>query len=207
MLKRSAIVFCALALLSTSVLSQSAIAPPAEEKVTALLIIDIQDFYFPGGAMPLVGPEAASLNAAKILEKFRAEGRPVIHVGHNAKSNMGFHVSVAPKSGEKIFYKDEVNAFNGTDLLPYLKEQKVRRLVIMGMQTHMCVEAAVRAASDFGFECILIEDACATRNLKYRNREISAEDVHAATLNTLDRNYAAVVDAETFLATGEGMNR
>jgi nicotinamidase-related amidase len=201
LLKISAMVFCALALFSASVLSQTATAPPSEEKLTALLIIDIQDFYFPGGAMPLVRPEAASLNAARILEKFREEGRPVIHVGHNAKNKMGFHEAVAPKSGEKVFYKDEVSAFNGTDLLSYLKEQKVQRLVIVGMQTHMCVEAAVRAAYDLGFECILVEDACATRNLKYKDREIRAEDVHAATLSTLDRTYSVVVDTETFLAT------
>lgn len=200
MLKIWVMVFCALTLFSVSALSQAVPAPPAKEKVTALLIIDIQDFYFPGGAMPLVGPEAASLNAARILEKFRKEGRLVVHVGHNAKDKMGFHEAVAPISGEKIFYKDEVSAFNGTDLLTYLREQKVQRLVIMGMQTHMCVEAAVRAASDYGFECVLVEDACATRNLKYKDREVSAEDVHAATLSTLDRNYATVVDTETFLA-------
>jgi len=200
MLKIWVMVFCALTLFSVSALSQAVPAPPAKEKVTALLIIDIQDFYFPGGVMPLVGPEAASLNAARILEKFRAEGRLVVHVGHNAKDKMGFHEAVAPKSGEKIFYKDEVSAFNGTDLLTYLREQKVQRLVIMGMQTHMCVEAAVRAAYDLGFECTLVGDACATRNLKYKDREVSAEDVHAATLSTLDRNYATVVDTETFLA-------
>jgi len=199
--KIAAIVLCALAMLPTAALSRTSAAPPVSEKVTALLIIDIQDFYFPGGAMPLAGPEAASLNAAKILEKFRAEGRLVVHVGHNAKNKMEFNAAVAPKSGEKVFYKDEVNAFNGTDLLLYLKEQKVQRLVVMGMQTHMCVEAAVRAAYDFGFECILIGDACATRNLKYKSREISAEEVHAATLSTLDRTYAAVIDTETFLAT------
>ena len=201
MLKISAMVLCALSLFSVSVLTQTATAPPAEEKVTALLIIDIQDFYFPGGAMPLYRPEAASRNAARILEKFRKEGRPVIHVGHNAKNKAGFHETVAPISGEKVFYKNEVSAFKGTDLLSYLKEQKVERLVIVGMQTHMCVEAAVRAAYDSGFECILVEDACATRNLKYKDREVSAQDVHAATLSTLDRTYATVVDTETFLAT------
>jgi len=201
MLKISAMVFCAFTLFSTAVLSQTATAPPAVEKVTALLIIDIQDFYFPGGAMPLSRPEAASRNAARILEKFRKESRPVIHVGHNAKNKAGFHETVAPISGEKVFYKNEVSAFKGTDLLSYLKEQKVERLVIVGMQTHMCVEAAVRAAYDSGFECILVEDACATRNLKYKDREVSAQDVHAATLSTLDRTYATVVDTETFLAT------
>lgn len=201
MLKISTMVFCALSLFSASALSQTATVPPAQEKVTALLIIDIQDFYFPGGAMPLVGPEAASLNAARILEKFRADGRLVVHIGHNAKDKMGFRETVAPKSGERIFYKNEVSAFNGTDLLPYLREQKVRRLVIVGMQTHMCVEAAVRAAYDLGFECILVEDACATRILKYKNREVSAEDVHAATLSALDRAYSSVIDTETFLAS------
>ena len=201
MLKISVMVLCALSLFPASVLSQTTPAPPAGDKVTALLIIDIQDFYFSGGALPLVGSEAAGRNAARILEKFRKEGRLVIHVGHNAKNNMGFYEAVAPRSGEKVFYKNEVSAFNGTDLLSYLREQKVQRLVIMGMQTHMCVEAAVRAASDLGFECILIGDACATRNLKYKNREISAEDVHDATLSTLDRTYATVVDTETFLST------
>jgi len=201
MLKMLAVVFCAAFLFSTSVLWQTATAQPAEETLTALLIIDIQDFYFPGGAVPLYGPEEASRNAARILERFRAEGRPVIHVGHKAKDKMGFHETVAPKGGEKVFYKSEVSAFNGTDLLSYLKEQKVQRLVILGMQTHMCVEAAVRAAHDLGFECILVEDACATRNLKYKDREVSAEDVHAATLSTLNRAYATVIDTETFLTT------
>jgi nicotinamidase-related amidase len=223
MLKLSATILCALSLFSTSAFSQAAAptpalatapsaalapaaapatsAPAAEEKVTALLIIDIQDFYFPGGAMPLVNPEAASRNAARILGKFRKEGRLVVHVGHNAKDGVGFHETVAPISGEKIFYKNEANVFNGTDLLSYLKERKVQRLVIVGMQTHMCVEAAVRAAYDYGFECILVGDACATRNLKYKGREISAECVHDATLAALDRNYATVVDTETFCAT------
>jgi nicotinamidase-related amidase len=180
MFKISAMIFCALPLFSASVLSQGTTVPPAEEKVTALLIIDIQDFYFPGGAVPLHRPEAASLNAARILEKFRKERCPVIHVGHNAKDKMGFHETVAPRSDEKVFYKSEVSAFNGTELLSYLREQKVRRLVIVG---------------------ILVEDACATRNLKYKDREVSAEDVHATTLSTLNRAYATVIDTETFLAT------
>jgi nicotinamidase-related amidase len=201
MLKISTMVLCALSLFSASALSQTATPAPSKEKVTALLIIDIQDFYFPGGAMPLVLPEAASRNAAKVLERFRAEGRPVIHVGHNAKDGVGFYETVAPISGEKVFYKDEVNAFKGTGLLAYLEERKVQRLVIVGMQTHMCVEAAVRAASDYGFECIVIGDACATRTLKYKTREVSAECVQEATLATLDRAYAAVLDTETFLAT------
>lgn len=191
-------------ILATLVFSSVAVSADetgADEPKTALLIIDVQAFYFPGGALPLVEPEAASLNIKKLLKKFRDEKQLVIHVGHNVAKGGSFHPDVAPLEGEKVFMKDDVSAFNGTDLLEFLKNNKVERLVICGMQTHMCVEAAVRAAHDLGFECVLVGDACATRALKYKDSTISAEDVHNSTLSTLDRTYAKVVDTETFLAT------
>jgi nicotinamidase-related amidase len=66
----------------------------------------------------------------------------------------------------------------------------------------MCVEAAVRAAHDLGFECILVEDACATRDVTYGDRTVKAADVHDSTLATLNRTYANVVDTKTFLESG-----
>ena len=48
----------------------------------ALVIVDIQNDYFPGGAHPLVGPETAAANAQQLLEAFRAGGEPLIHVQH-----------------------------------------------------------------------------------------------------------------------------
>lgn len=200
MFRRWAKIVCALSLLPAHAFAQDVPASRPEEKATALLLIDIQDFYFPGGAVPLHEPEAAARNAARLLERFRAEGRPVVHVGHKAKAGIGFHAAVAPREGEKILYKSEVSAFNGTELLAHLRDLEVERLVIAGMQTHMCVEAAVRAAHDLGFECVLVGDACATRNLTYEGLEVSAADVHASTLATLDRTYAKVVDTETYLA-------
>jgi nicotinamidase-related amidase len=166
---------------------------------TSLLIVDVQQFYFSDGFMPLENPEAASLNCKKLLQKFRGEDKMVVHVGHNTKKDVDFHPDVAPLDGERVFYKDEVSAFNGTDLLPYLQENGVERLVVCGMMTHMCVEAAVRAAHDLGFECVLVSDACATRDLKYGDETVSAGDVHNATLGTIDRTYATVVDTKTFL--------
>jgi nicotinamidase-related amidase len=172
----------------------------AEEPTTALLIIDIQDFYFPGGKSPLVEPEAASANAAKVLAAFRAEGKPVVHVRHEFEPGGSIHASVAPVGGEKVFTKTEVSCFNGTKVLAYLKERGVEKLVIVGMQTHMCLEAATRAAHDLGFECVVVGDACATRDLTYGDRTVPAADVHASTLATLNRTYATVVDTKTFLS-------
>ena len=48
----------------------------------ALLIIDIQNDYFPGGAYPLVEPDAAADSAARLLEAFRERDEPVLHLKH-----------------------------------------------------------------------------------------------------------------------------
>jgi nicotinamidase-related amidase len=170
----------------------------SQDDTTALLIIDIQDFYFPGGKSELVEPEKAAENAAKLLAEFRKERFLVIHVRHNSELGGEIHKLVKPIPGEKIISKNEVNCFVGTDLLDYLRSESIKRLVICGMQTHMCVEAATRAAADYGFSCILIKDACATKDLRFDNKLIKAEDVQYSTLSTL-RNYAKIESTKEFL--------
>jgi nicotinamidase-related amidase len=166
---------------------------------SALLLIDIQDFYFPGGKSALVEPEKAALNAAKLLEKFRSEEKIVIHVHHNSEPGGKINDIVKPGPTEMIFTKNAVNCFVGTDLLNYLKLNNVDTVVICGMQTHMCVEAATRAAKDYGFTCILIHDACATKDLKFGDKVIKAEDVHYSTLATL-KSYAIVESTQEYLS-------
>jgi nicotinamidase-related amidase len=167
-------------------------------KKTALLIIDIQDFYFPGGRSELVAPEKAADNAALLLANFREKGLTVVHIRHNSEPGGTINMRVKPLNNEKIFSKSDVNSFKATGLNEYLKGIGTDTLVICGMQTHMCVEAAVRAAADLGYKCILIHDACATKDLKSGDRIIKSEDVHYSTLSTL-RSYSAVVSTLEFL--------
>ena len=174
----------------------SAVDTPTD---TALLLIDIQNFYFPGGKSVLVDPEPASLNAQKLLKGFREKKLLVVHVRHIAEEGAEIHKNVSPIEGEKVVSKNHVNCFKDTDLLDYLKENKVEKLVICGMMTHMCVEAAVRAAHDYDFGVTLIHDACATRAVKFGDKEVSAADVQSSTLSSLNRYYARVLDTETFL--------
>lgn len=174
-------------------------APEKGDNATALLLIDIQDFYFPGGRSPLENPEKASLNAQKILKKFREKGMLVVHIRHNAQSGAEIHKHVTPLKDEKVISKDYVNSFKDTDLLEYLRARKVKHLVICGMMTHMCVEAAVRAAHDFGFDSSLIGDACATRDLRYGNQVIKAVDVHLSTLSSLNGYYTKVMNTKEYL--------
>ncbi|MDX9773815.1 MAG: isochorismatase family protein [Bacteroidales bacterium] len=158
----------------------------------ALLIIDVQNFYFPGGRSELVDPEAAAGMAAIAAARARAGGEPVIYIQHKASSGMEINDIVRPAVGDAVFIKEEVNSFLGTGLKEHLDSLGIDTLVICGMQTQMCVEAAVRAAHDFGYHVVLLHDACATRNLKFGDREVSAADVQASTLATL-RSYSQVV--------------
>ena len=185
-------------ILSLSVLILTIITVSAQSSHKALLIIDIQDFYFPGGKSALVEPEKAAKNAALLLEDFRKSNLLVVHVRHNSEPGGKINDIVKPLPTEKIVSKDAVNCFLGTDLLAFLKTKAIDTLVICGMQTHMCVEAATRAGSDYGFKCILIHDACATKDLKFGDRIIKAEDVHYSTLSTL-KNYAVVESTSEYL--------
>lgn len=185
-------------ILTCFLFSINVMAQTKMNKDTALLIIDVQNFYYPGGKSELVNPEPAGKNAAKLLDYFRKKEMLVVHVRHNSEPGGEIHNDVKPIEGEKIISKDEVNCFKNTDLLEFLKSKNIKCLVICGMQTHMCVEAATRAASDFDFDCIVVHDACATKNLIFNNKEVKAEDVHNSTLATL-KSYAKVVDTESII--------
>lgn len=194
----------------SSLFGQTPATPPQASLYadTALIIIDIQQFYFQGGQLPLVGSVEASLQAKKVLEAFRTKNMPVIHVRHVPLKPAGavddaayaIHPNVAPGAGEKIIVKHYANAFRETELLDYLKQRGIKQLVICGMQTQMCVEAAVRAAADYGFKVVVPHEACATRDLKFETTTVPAAEVHAAALAAMSGTYARVVKTETLIA-------
>jgi len=177
---------------------------------TALLIIDIQNDYFPGGKYPLVNPLEAAKKAYMILQCFREHGGNHVHIQHIAKDpgamffisgdrGTDIHDSVAHFEGEPIVYKHEPNSFLNTNLLELLKSWEIERVIITGMMTHMCVDATARAASDLGFQVIIAEDACATRDLQFGDTTVPAEHVHKAFLAAL-KSYGKVMKSEEIIA-------
>jgi nicotinamidase-related amidase len=177
---------------------------------TALLIIDIQNDYFPGGKYPLVNPLEAAQKAYMILQCFREQGGHHVHIQHislepdatffiKGDSGSDIHDSVAHFEGEPIVYKHEVNSFLNTNLLDLLKSWEIERVIITGMMTHMCVDGTARAASDLGFDVIVAEDACATRDLKFGETTIPAEYVHKSFLAAL-KSYGRVMKSDEIIA-------
>ena len=169
-----------------------------------LLLIDIQNDYFPGGAMALVRPDAAAAKATLALDQFRRAGRPVIHIRHEAlrpgaafflpgTPGADIQAAVAPLANETVITKAWPNSFRDTSLGEAVAASGASRLVVAGMMTHMCVDATVRAGFDLGYAVTVLADACATRDLSFDGRLVPAADVQAAFLAALAAVYATVV--------------
>lgn len=186
----------------------------------ALLIVDIQLDYFPGGRHPLVEPDAAASAAARLLAAWRDRGAPVVHVQHvwdapdaeffqPGTPGIEIHPSVAPRADETLVTKSEPNSFLGTGLEAHLRRLasgdegtagEPVELVVAGMMSSMCVDATVRAAADLGFDVTVAHDACAAPNLEFGGVRVPAAHAHAAFMAALDEGYAVVASADEILA-------
>jgi len=161
--------------------------------------------------MELEGSVEASLQARQVLSFFREKGQPVFHIQHiSTRSTATFFLpgtdgveiqeNVRPRSDEAVIQKNFPNSFRNTDLLEQLRKKEVNRVVICGMMTHMCVDATTRAAFDYGFECVVLYDACATKTLSFNGKSIPAEQVHGSFLAALSGTYAKVISIEQFFS-------
>jgi nicotinamidase-related amidase len=177
----------------------------------ALLLIDIQNDYFPGGKNELVGSLNASLVAKGMLEAFREKKLPVIHIQHISTRTgatyfvqntpgVRFNENVMPLPNEIVIIKHFPNSFRNTELLDVLKKAGVGKLIICGMMTHMCIDSTTRAAFDLGFDCTVVQEACATKDMPVDNKIIPADVVHQAFLGALNGTFAKVTSAEKALS-------
>lgn len=169
----------------------------------ALILIDIQNDYFPGGRMELVCATEAAGAAARLLGCFRKASWPVYHIQHVSTmpmatffmpgtSGIDIHPNVLPLPCEPVIIKHYPNGFRETDLLGQLKTAAIDQLLICGMMTNLCVDATVRAAFDLGFTCTIAKDACATRDLMLDGEIVPAKQVQMSFLSSLSDIYAGI---------------
>lgn len=177
----------------------------------ALIVVDIQNDYFPQGKWPLVGADAAADNAARLIKAFRDAGDPVVHIRHEFTSEEApfftpnsegakLHPKVLNRADEPVVLKHFVNSFRETGLKSILDEQDIKELVVVGSMSHMCIDGITRAAADFGYKVTVIHDACATRDLEFNGVTVPAAQVHAAFMSALAFAYASVVSTDQFIA-------
>jgi nicotinamidase-related amidase len=176
----------------------------------ALVVIDIQNEYFPGGALALPHAERAAGRAAEAIEASRRAGVPVVHIRHEEPDSDQWFVpgsrgadtyeGVAPGDGELVIVKHFPNSFLDTELAEQLSSLGASRVAFCGMMTSMCVDATVRAAADLGLAPVLVDDACAAPDLEHRGTSVPAEAVHAAFCGALGDEIATLMAAREFTA-------
>jgi len=182
---------------------------------TALLLLEIQNDYFPNGRIPLERSLEATTKTQAVLQAFRDQKLPVVHVQHISTQpdaayllpctkGAEFYSSVQPSKNETVIKKHYPNSFKDTSLFTHLTKNNIKHLVICGMMTQSTIDATVRAATDLGFSCTVLQDACAARQLEFNHTVIPALNVHYAFLAALQAAYTNVLTTDDYFQVTTG---
>ena len=172
-------------------------------KDAALILIDVQNGFDDPYWGKRNNPNAES-NMVKLLNHWRSEGRPVVHVRHMSvepesplrpgQKGNEFKDEAKPMENEHVEEKTVNSAFIGTNLEQYLRGNGIDTVVIAGLTTDHCVSTSTRMSGNLGFKTFVVADATATFNRTgYDGTKFSAEDVHAYALASLNEEFATVV--------------
>ncbi len=169
----------------------------------ALVLIDIQNFYFEKGSMTLSNPKEAVKCTKKLLEECRKKKISIIHIKHNMAYLSGYrlsnkilnqiHEDVCPIEGEYVVEKQMPNSFLGTDLKKILDSEGIKQIIVTGMMSNICVASTVMAAKDLGYEVIVAEDACTTKDFCFGEEIIEGHIVHKVCMSSLKGIYASII--------------
>ncbi len=168
----------------------------------AVLLIDAQEEYR-SGALALGDITQALCEITTLRQRAKKLELPVIHIRHVGPAGGLFDVDghggafcaqAEPLAGEYVIDKHLPNAFTGTDLAARLDALNIKRIIVGGFMTHMCVSSTVRGALDLGLETAVVANTCATRSLPgHDGEEISARDMHRAALAAMSDRFACIL--------------
>lgn len=163
----------------------------AEDPITlssgdALLVVDVQNDFLPGGALAVPDGDAVVGPLNRCIAKFVAKKLPValsrdwhplkhcsfrpqggpwpphcVADTDGARFATGLHIPRGAIIASKAtsIDADAYSAFEGTGLADGFRARNIRRLFVGGLATEYCVEASVRNALAYGFQVVLLADA------------------------------------------------
>jgi maleamate amidohydrolase len=168
----------------------------SEKPKTALILVDVINSFFEAGHPNYYAGVTDVLPALRALrDAARASGTTVVHAAekHRAHFNdfewgklpvhhladahdAAFFEDFAPEGdNETVVYKRRFSAFFATDLALFLHEQGIRRVVIGGVKTNVCIRATAQDAFANGFEPVIARES--TNSNRPHLAEASLEDI------------------------------
>lgn len=144
---------------------------PASQR--ALLVIDLQNDYFPGGKFPLWNSEGTLAKVERAIGKARADGMPVILVQHIADPGAPFfepgssgaeiHPAIrAAAPDAPLVVKAFADSFHQTTLQETLTRLGIGELLVCGMMTQNCVTHTAISPAAEAYQVSLVADCCTT---------------------------------------------
>jgi nicotinamidase/pyrazinamidase len=175
------------------------------DKQTALVVVDIQNDFCPGGALPVDDGDKVVPILNKYIERFRKAGAPILFTRdwhppdhssfkaqggtwpmHCVQNSEGarFHPDLyIPPEGEIVSKADKTDEaysfFKGIDLAQKLKERGIKRLLIGGLATDYCVKETVLDGLKYGFEVFHLDDASRGVNVNPDDSERALQEMVA----------------------------
>jgi nicotinamidase-related amidase len=161
----------------------------------AVVVIDVQNEYFAGGALPLHQASEVEARLVEALAKARTAGDRIVLVRHVSRKETGLFVAggegavirssvKAVAADAPVTTKRFADAFQETDLADHL--QDVSELLICGMMTQNCVVFTAMSRAADGLAVKVIADLCAA----------PTEIVHQIALNALSSKMPVVNAAD-----------
>ena len=154
----------------------------------ALLVIDLQNDYFPGGKFPLWNTEVVLENIERAIGAANTLGIAVIHIQHIANSEMGIApffnagttgadihpriLAAAPNA--PIVVKEFADSFEKTTLEETLAKQGVTDLLVCGMMTQNCVTHTAISKAAEKYAVTILPDCCTTVDAMIHNIALHA---------------------------------
>lgn len=163
----------------------------------ALVIVDVQEGMF---AFPELKPhdgEGVVVRIAELIARARTAGAPVFYVQHDGgpgdeleagKPGFAYRAAIAPTPTDDVTVKRHGSAFKATDFDAKLRGAGIDHLVICGMQSEYCIDAAVRGAVERSYAVTLVADGHST----FDSPVLTAQDIIAHENETLNGSYAFV---------------
>ena len=176
----------------------------------ALLVIDVQNEYFPGGALPITSRHDHLGNILRAMDSATRAEVPVVVIQHTftdletpffRRGTLGWEMKseVSDRPRDYWIEKNLPGSFTGTDLEDWLRSREIGQVAVAGYMTHICCDTTARQAMHLGFAVEFLGDATGTLAVENSAGSVSAEEMQRSILCAQQMMISEVVNTDRWL--------